>query len=44
MSEPLSVMFSDIYMTKTNEEVVKPRNPKFYRRFVDDIISKKKKD
>ena len=44
MSEPLSVMFSDIYMTKTNEEVVKPTNPKFYRRFVDDIISKKKKD
>ena len=30
-------------MTKT-EEVVKPTNPSFYKRFVDDIISKKKKD
>ena len=31
-------------MTKTEEEVVKPTNPSFYKRFVDDIISKKKKD
>ena len=30
-------------MTKT-EEVVKLTNPSFYKRFVDDIISKKKKD
>ena len=41
---PLSVIFSDIYMTKTEEEVVKPKTPSFYKRFVDDIISKKKKD
>ena len=44
MVGPLSVIFSDIYMTKTEEEVVKPTNPSFYKRFVDDIISKKKKD
>ena len=44
MGGPLSVIFSDIYMTKTEEEVVKPTNPSFYTRFVDDIISKKKKD
>ena len=44
MGGPLSVIFSDIYMTKTEEEVVKPTNPSFYKRFVDDIISKKKKD
>ena len=44
MGGPLSVIFSDISMTKTEEEVVKPTNPSFYKRFVDDIISKKKKD
>ena len=44
MGGPLSVIFSDIYMTKTEEEVVKPTNPSFYKSFVDDIISKKKKD
>ena len=44
MGGPLSVIFSDIDMTKTEEEVVKPTNPRFYKRFVDDIISKKKKD
>ena len=43
MGRPISVIFSDIYMTKTGEEVVKPTNPSFYKRFVDDIISKKKK-
>ena len=44
MVGPLSVIFSDIYMTKTEEKVVKPTNQKFYKRFVDDIITKKKKD
>ena len=44
MGGPLSVIFPDIYMTKTEEEVVKPTNPSFYKRFVDAIISKKKKD
>ena len=43
MGGPLSVIFSNIYKTKT-EEVVKLTNPSFYKRFVDDIISKKKKD
>ena len=44
MGGRLSIIFSDIYMTKTEDEVVKPTNPSFYKRFVDDIISKKKKD
>ena len=44
MGGPLPVIFSDTYMTKTEEEVVKPANPRFYKRFADDIISKKKKD
>ena len=43
MSGPLSIIFSDIYMTKTEEEVVKLTNPNFYKRFVDDIISKREK-
>ena len=43
MGRPISVIFSDIYMTKTEEEVVKPTNPSFYKRFIDDIISKKKR-
>ena len=29
MRGPLSVILSDIYMTKTEEEVVKPTNPSF---------------
>ena len=43
MRGPLSVILSDICMTKTEEEVIKPTNPSFYKRFVDDIISKKEK-
>ena len=41
MNVPLSIIFSDIYKTKTEEEVVKSTNLSFYKRFVDDIISKK---
>ena len=44
MGGPLSVIFSDIYMTKNEEKVVKPTNPSFYKRFIGDIISKEKKD
>ena len=44
MGGTLSVIFSHIYMTKTEEDVAKPTNQSFYKRFVDEIISKKKKD
>ena len=44
MGGPLCVTFSNIYMTKTEKEVVKPINPRFYKRFVDGIVCKKKKD
>ena len=44
MGGPLSVILSDIFMTKLEEEVVIPRNPKFYRRFVDDSFNIRKKD
>ena len=43
MDGTLSVIFPNIYMTKTKEEVVKLTNPSFNKRFVDDIISKKEK-
>ena len=43
MGEPLSVIFSDIYiyMTKIEHKVVNPS--KFYKRFVDDIINRRNK-
>ena len=44
MGGPLSVICSNNYMTKTEEAVAIPTDPNFYNRFVDDIISKKKKD
>ena len=40
MGGPLSVTFSKIYLTKLEKDQIKPRKPKFYRRFVDDVISK----
>ena len=44
MGGPLSVIFSDIYMTKTEREVASPSKPKFYKRFVDDIINTRNKN
>ena len=43
MSGPLSVIYYVIYIIKTEEGIVKPTNSKFNKRFVDEIISKKKK-
>ena len=37
---PLSVIFSNFYMTKTERKVVEPIKPQFYKRFVDYIINK----
>ena len=39
---PLSVTFSDIYMTKMERDVVRPFNPIFCRRYVDDIYNRRK--
>ena len=44
MAGPLSVIFSDIYMTKTERKVVQPTKPQFYKRFVDGIRNKPYKD
>ena len=42
MGGPLSVTFSDIYMVKIENDVVIPSRPIFYRRFVDNIYSRRK--
>ena len=44
MGGPHSVIFPDIYMTKTEREVVNPSKPKFYKRFMDDIINRRNKN
>ena len=44
MGGPLSVTLSDIHMTRTESNVVKPEKPLFYRCFVDDIKSRRKKN
>ena len=38
----ISVVFSDIYMYKMEEDVVKPLRPIFYKRYVDDEYVKRK--
>ena len=42
MGGPISVVFSDIYMCKMEEDVVKPLKPIFYKRYVDDMYVKRK--
>ena len=44
MGGPLPVTLSDIHMTRTENNVVRPEKPLFYRRFVDDIINRRKKN
>ena len=44
MGGPLSVIFSDIYITKTEREVVNQSEPKFQKRFVDDTINRRNKN
>ena len=44
MGGPLSVTFSNIYLTKLEMDKVKPTKPKFYKRFVDDVITRRRTD
>ena len=44
MDGPLSVVFANISMTKLEEDVVRPINPLFYKRFVDDSINRREKN
>ena len=43
MGTPLFVIFFNIYMTKTEDKVVKPTNPRLNKIFNCDIICKGKK-
>ena len=44
MGGPLSVILADIYMTKIENEIVRPLSPSFYHRYVDDIITRRTKN
>ena len=44
MGGPLSVTFSDIFMIKMENDIVIPMKPIFYRIYVDDIYSRRKKN
>ena len=39
-----SVTLSDIYMAKMKDDIVEKYQPTFYKRYVDDIINRRKKD
>ena len=39
MGGPLSVTVSDIFIIKMENDIVIPKKPIFYRRFVDDIYN-----
>ena len=43
MGGPLSVVLADIHMVRTENDVVKPMSPLFYKRNVDNIYSKRDK-
>ena len=44
MGGPISVVFSDIYMCKMEEDVVNPLKPIFYKRYVDDTYVKRERN
>ena len=44
MGGPVSVVFSDIFMCKMEEDVVVPAKPIFYKRYVDDTYIRRKKN
>ena len=43
MGGPLSVTLVDIHMIRTEKDIVTPLKPIFYKRFVDDIYTRRKK-
>ena len=44
MGDPISVVLSDIFMCKMEEDVVKPLKPIFYERYVDNTYVKRKRN
>ena len=43
MGGPLSVTFTGCFMNNMEQQIVVPRNPLFYKRFVDDTYRRRKK-
>ena len=43
MGGSLSITLSDIWMVKMENNIVIPHKPIFYKRYVDDIINRRKK-
>ena len=41
---PISVVFSDIYVSKMEEDIVTPMKPHFCKRYVDDTYIQRKKN
>ena len=41
---PISVVFSDIYVSKMEEHIAAPMKPHFYKRYVDDTYIWRKKN
>ena len=44
MGSPLSVTLAEIHMIRMDNDIVIPLKPTFYRRFIDDIINRRKKN
>ena len=44
MGDPLSVTLAGIHMNKMEKEVVAPTKPKLYKRYIDDVYHRRKKD
>ena len=44
MGGPLSVTLADVYMIRTENDVVELLKPLFYKQYVDDIYSRRKKN
>ena len=44
MGNPLSVVLANIFMTKLERDVVEPERPILYKRYVDDVFARKKKN
>ena len=44
MGGPLFITLSHIHMTRTENNIVTPKKTLFYRRFVDDVINRRKKN
>ena len=44
MESPLSVTLAEIHMIRMDNDIVIPLKPTFYRRFIDDIINRRKKN